>query len=49
VELEELRAELNPNRVPDFEANARDGMGVFETLKAVSKLVLSELKKSGAG
>lgn len=49
VELEELRAELNPGRVPDFEANARDGMGVFETLKAVSKLVLSELKKSGAG
>jgi hypothetical protein len=24
-------------------------MGVFETLKAVSKLVLTELKKSGAG
>jgi signal recognition particle receptor subunit beta len=49
VELEELRSELNPNGVPDFEANARDGMGVFETLKAVSKLVLGELKKSGAG
>lgn len=49
VELEELRTELNPNRVPDFEANARDGTGVFETLKAVSKLVLGELKKSGAG
>ncbi len=49
VELDELRAELNPRGVPDFEANARDGQGVFETLKAVSKLVLGELKKSGAG
>jgi mutual gliding-motility protein MglA len=49
VDLEELRAELNPRGVPDFEANARDGQGVFETLKAVSKLVLGELKKSGAG
>ena len=49
VDLEELRAELNPRGVPDFEANARDGTGVFETLKAVSKLVLTELKKSGAG
>ncbi len=49
VELDELRAELNPKGVPDFEANARDGQGVFETLKAVSKLVLTELKKSGAG
>lgn len=49
VDLDELRAELNPKGVPDFEANARDGDGVFETLKAVSKLVLTELKKSGAG
>lgn len=49
VDLDELRQELNPKGVPDFEANARDGMGVFETLKAVSKLVLTELKKSGAG
>ena len=47
VDLDELRQELNPNGVPDFEANARDGIGVFETLKAVSKLVLTELKKSG--
>jgi signal recognition particle receptor subunit beta len=49
VPLDELRAELNPRGVPDFEANARDGTGVFETLKAVSKLVLNELRKSGAG
>jgi signal recognition particle receptor subunit beta len=49
VPLDELRAELNPRGVPDYEANARDGTGVFETLKAVSKLVLNELRKSGAG
>lgn len=49
VDLDELRRELNPRGVPDYEANARSGEGVFETLKAVSKLVLTELKKSGAG
>ena len=49
VDVDELRETLNPRGVPDFEGNARDGMGVFETLKAVSKLVLTELKKSGAG
>jgi len=38
---------LNPMGVPDFEANARSGMGVFDTLKAVSKLVLTELKRGG--
>jgi len=47
VPVEELRALLNPTGVPDFEANARTGMGVFETLKAVSKLVLNELKRGG--
>jgi signal recognition particle receptor subunit beta len=33
--------------VPDFEAVARTGVGVFDTLKAVAKLVLTELKKGG--
>jgi len=47
--VEELRAALNPNGVPDFEAVASTGEGVFETLKAVAKLVLTELKKGGAG
>jgi signal recognition particle receptor subunit beta len=41
--LEELRQILNPIGVLDFEASARTGQGVFETLKAVSKLVLKEL------
>jgi hypothetical protein len=48
VELDELRTALNPTGVPDFEAQARTGEGVFDTLKAVSKLVLTELKKTGS-
>jgi len=47
AELEELRQMLNPTNVPDFEAVARTGVGVFDTLKAVAKLVLTELKKGG--
>ncbi|MEO8180615.1 MAG: GTPase domain-containing protein [Deltaproteobacteria bacterium] len=45
--LDELRQILNPTGVLDFEASARTGQGVFETLKAVSKLVLTELKRGG--
>jgi mutual gliding-motility protein MglA len=41
--LDELRRELNPGAVPDFEAVAIDGTGVFETLRAVSKLVVKTL------
>ena len=44
---EELRQLLNPIGVLDYEASARTGQGVFETLKAVSKLVLTELKRGG--
>jgi len=43
--LEELRKDLNLNGVPDFEACAATGEGVFETLKAVAKLILVDLKK----
>ncbi len=43
--MEELRQLLNPTRVPDFEASAHTGVGVFETLKAVAKSVLTELKR----
>ena len=49
VPVEELRALLNPSGVPDFEAQARTGEGVFETLKAVSKLVLTELRRGSTG
>jgi signal recognition particle receptor subunit beta len=43
--VEELRRELNPTKVPEFEACAMTGEGVFETLKAVAKLILMDLKK----
>ena len=43
--LEELRNLLNPKGVLEFEAVAATGEGVFETLKGVAKLVLTELKK----
>ncbi len=45
VPIEELRRELNPSSVPDYEACAATGDGVFETLKAVAKLILIDLKK----
>lgn len=43
--VDELRRDLNPNGVPDFEACAATGEGVFETLKAVAKMILFDLKK----
>ena len=46
--VEELRALLNPSNVPDFNAVATTGEGVFETLKSVAKLVLPELKRGAA-
>jgi mutual gliding-motility protein MglA len=45
VSVEELRREINLTGVPDFEACASTGEGVFETLKAVAKLILIDLKK----
>jgi signal recognition particle receptor subunit beta len=45
VPVGELRQLLNPMGVSEFEGCARTGLGVFETLKAVSKLVLNELKR----
>jgi len=45
MSVEELRKDLNLTGVPDFEACAATGEGVFETLKAVAKLILIELKK----
>jgi mutual gliding-motility protein MglA len=45
--VDELRAALNPANVPDYEAVATTGLGVFETLKAVAKLVLLDLRRGG--
>lgn len=45
IPLAELEEMLNPAKVPSFEAQATKGIGVFDTLKAVARLVLSELRK----
>jgi len=43
LSVEELRAQINPMGVPDFEGIAIEGKGVFETLSCVSKLVVKSL------
>jgi mutual gliding-motility protein MglA len=41
--VEQIREQLNPGGVPDYEAVAIKGTGVFETLKEVSKMVVKNL------
>jgi signal recognition particle receptor subunit beta len=43
VPVEELQRALNTRGVPEFQAVAYQGTGVFDTLKALSKLVLARL------
>jgi hypothetical protein len=43
--LEQMRKLLNPKAMPDFEACATSGKGVFETLKAVARSILQDLKQ----
>ena len=43
--LEEMQRILNPSGLIEFEACATKGTGVFETLKAVARSVLRELKQ----
>ena len=43
VDIQDLQDELNPSRYPSFEAVAAQGVGVFDTLKSVSKAVLRKL------
>ena len=43
--VEELKKKLQAKGEPAVEAVAINGMGVFETLKELAKLVLAELKK----
>jgi signal recognition particle receptor subunit beta len=45
VELGYLKRYINPTSVPDYEGVATTGVGVFDTLKAVAKQVLIELKR----
>lgn len=42
--VDELESILNPRGLPHFEAVATQGMGVFDTLKCISKLVLDLTK-----
>lgn len=43
MSLEELRRDLNPKGLSDFEAKALEGEGVFETLKEIAKLTLKQI------
>jgi signal recognition particle receptor subunit beta len=43
--VEEMNAALNRHNWPSFEASAVTGMGVFETLKGISRFTLMALKK----
>ena len=43
IPVADLQDELNPQGYPAFEAIATQGVGVFDTLKSVSKMVLRKL------
>ncbi|HEX6062751.1 MAG TPA: gliding-motility protein MglA, partial [Longimicrobiales bacterium] len=43
VPVGEMRDNLNPDELPEYEAVAVTGEGVFETLKSVSKAVIKTL------
>lgn len=45
VPVAELRAALNKEGVPEYEAVAMKGTGVFETLKGIARLVLQKLRE----
>jgi len=45
IPVDQMYQQLNLKGEPTFEAIAPNGVGVFDTLKAVAKLVLTELKK----
>jgi signal recognition particle receptor subunit beta len=45
IPVEDLAAELQRKSEPVVEAVASTGQGVFDTLKAVAKQVLTELRK----
>jgi signal recognition particle receptor subunit beta len=46
IGLEDLEQELNPEHFPSVEAVAINGVGVFDTLKAVAKGVLQKLSQN---
>ena len=46
--IEKLNAALNGVAAPTFEAAALHGIGVFETLKAISKLAIGQIRRKAA-
>ncbi|MBF0440940.1 MAG: GTPase domain-containing protein [Oligoflexales bacterium] len=46
VPINILRQELNPGKMPDCEAIAKESKGTFETLLMITKLVLDQLTTS---
>jgi GTPase SAR1 family protein len=49
VATEVLDRELNPRHLSSFQAIARDGVGVFETLRGISRLALGQIKRMHLG
>jgi signal recognition particle receptor subunit beta len=49
VSLELLERELNPRHLTSFPAIARDGAGVFETLRGISRLALTQIRRQQLG
>jgi signal recognition particle receptor subunit beta len=47
LSIEELNAALNPGGAPWFETCATTGQGVFDALKSITTLVLSDLRRRG--
>ena len=46
VPVEEMKRQILLRNEPVFEAVAQTGIGVFDTLKAIARMVLVELKKT---
>ena len=45
IAVEDLQKALNPQDLPFYEAVAVNGVGVFDTLKCISKMVLDQAKR----
>lgn len=44
VPFSEIAPVLNPTKVPEYEAVAPNGVGVFDTFKTIAKLVMAQLQ-----
>jgi len=49
VPVSVLEAELNPHGFPSFETVAQEGLGVFETLRGITRLALAQIKAQHLG